>query len=367
MGEQCAAIGKKAMLLTGMGSAKKTGLYGKALHWLKEAGVLVTEQTGVKANPDISLVREAALACKKEGVEIIIAVGGGSVVDSAKAIAAGAVYDGDPWDFFTKKIRVKNPLPVGALLTLAATGSEMNGNVVISSRETEEKLGMYHPKLYPAFSILDPTLTYSVSPEQTAYGAADILSHLFEQYFHNVPQTSLQDGFAETIMKTVIESAAMAIGEPRNYGARANILWSSTLALNGLVGAGAKGDWACHMIEHELSAKYDIAHGAGLALIFPGWMKYVYKVNIKKFVQFAVKVWGIDPSGKSDEDIALAGIEATKNYFTKGLQLSANLGGYGINGSRLREMAISATRNGPLGSVMLLSAKDVEAIYREAL
>ncbi|VAX25099.1 NADH-dependent butanol dehydrogenase A [hydrothermal vent metagenome] len=355
------------MLLTGMGSVKKAGLYDKALHWLKEAGVAVTKQTGVKPNPDISLIREAALTCKKEGVDIIVAIGGGSVIDSAKAIAAGAMYDGDPWDFFTKKIRVRNPLPVGALLTLAATGSEMNGNVVISNRETEEKLGMYHPKLYPAFSILDPTLTYSVSAEQTAYGAVDILSHLFEQYFHSVPHASLQDGFAETIMQTVIKSAPLAIGEPLNYGARANILWSSTLALNGLVGAGVKGDWACHMIEHELSAKYDIAHGAGLALIFPAWMKHVYKANIGKFVQFAVKVWGIDPSGKSDEDIALAGIEATKNYFRKELQISVSLAGYGIDGSRLREMALSATKQGPLGSVMLLSAEDVEAIFQEAL
>ncbi|VAX22183.1 NADH-dependent butanol dehydrogenase A [hydrothermal vent metagenome] len=368
VGEETASIGKNVLFLTGGGSVKKAGLYDKVLALLAKAGCRVTEKSGIAPNPEIDSVREGAKLCRKEKIDVILAIGGGSVIDAAKAIAAGAIYDGDPWDFFDKKGSVDKPLKIGAVLTLSATGSEANGNTVVTNPETEEKRATYHPGLYPSFSILDPTLTFSVPREQTAYGAVDILSHVFEQYFHNVANTPLQDGAAEAIMRTVIDCAPVAMEEPDNYNARAQLMWASTLALNGLLSSGiTRGDWACHIMGHEFSAKYGLAHGASLSIMFPSWMKYVFKANPERFAQFSKNVWGVDISSLSVEEAAIAGIGATKDFFHNTLGLGVSLSDHGIDGSRIEEMTDSATKHAALGSFVPLSREDVVNIYQSAL
>ncbi|VAX22014.1 NADH-dependent butanol dehydrogenase A [hydrothermal vent metagenome] len=366
VGAETAAIGKKALLLTGGASVKKSGLYDKVLASLNEACVTVLEQSGIVPNPVIESVRKGATLCKNENIEIVLAVGGGSVIDTAKAIAAGATCDGDPWDFFKRSRVPEKPTPVGTILTLSATGSEANGNTVISNPETGEKRPFYHSTLFPRFSILDPAVTFTVPKNQTANGAIDILSHVFEQYFHNVKATPLQDGIAETIMRTVIANAPIAMEKPDDYDARANLMWSSTLALNGLLVSGAKGDWASHMIGHELSAKYGLAHGEALAIVFPNWMKRVYKINIAKFAKFAVNVWGLDKSTDAEE-LALGGIEATKRFFMETLGAKITLGEHAIDGSRIDEMAESAMGISSLGSLVTFKKSDLVKIYESCL
>jgi len=365
-GVETAALGNNVLLVTGEGSVQRTGLYDRVTASLLEAGVTIAHHSGIAPNPEIESVREGARICKENNIDAILAVGGGSVIDASKAIALSAIYDGDPWDFFSRKIKPQNPLPLGVILTLSATGSEANGNAVITNPETGEKLPMYHPGLYPAFSILDPTLTFSVPADQTAYGAVDIMSHVFEQYFHDIEATSIQDGVAETIMRAVIKSAPVALNNPDDYNARADLMWASTLALYGLIGAGAKGDWTCHMLEHELSAKYGIAHGAGLAIVFTSWMRCVVGKKTGRFKQYAVNVWGIDPAGKSDLEIAKEGVEATRSFFKDTLSVGVTLADYGINGSRIEEMADAtfAHKKGALGG---LDRDDLVEILKDAL
>lgn len=365
IGVETARIGKKALLLTGGASVRETGLYDKVLVSLNEAGVAVVEQSGIVPNPTIESVRKGAKLCKTKNVDIVLAVGGGSVIDAAKAIAGGAVYDGDPWDFFKRTGIVKSSLPVGAILTLSATGSEANGNTVISSPDTEEKRPLYSPEFFPRFSILDPTTTFTVPANQTVNGAIDILSHVFEQYFHNVSSTPLQDGIAEAIMRTVIDNAPVAMIEPDNYDARANLMWASTLALNGLLASGTKGDWASHMIAHELSAKYGLAHGAALAIVFPSWMQRVHSVNLPKFAQFARNVWGLETP--DTKELALGGIEATKQFFATTLGAKITLGEHGIDHTRIDEMAESAMSLSKLGSLVTFEKNDLIEIYKSSL
>jgi hypothetical protein len=364
VGDETAALGKNVLLVTGGGSVHKSGLYKKITASLNKAGLLVTDHSGIAPNPEIESVRKGADICKEKKIDLVLAVGGGSVVDAAKTIALAAVYDGDPWDFFSQKIKPSNPLPLGVVLTLSATGSEANGNAVITNPKTGKKLPMYHPDLYPAFSILDPTLTFSVPADQTAYGAVDIMSHVFEQYFHDIKATSIQDGFAETVMRAVIRSAPVAKNRD-NYNARADLMWASTLALYGLIGTGAKGDWTCHMLEHELSAKYGIAHGAGLAVVFTSWMRHVVKRKTGRFKQYAVNVWGVDPSGKSDLEIAKQGVEMTRAFFKDILGVGVTLKDYGIDDTRIEEMANSTAtiKKGALGG---LDVNDLVEILKNA-
>ena len=361
------AIGKKVLVVIGKTSATRSGLRDTVRQLLQEAGCQVWVLTGVTPNPEIDSVRAGVKICRTKDIELVLAVGGGSVIDCTKAIAAGATSDGDPWEFFNKKRIPNNPLPIGVILTMSATGTEMNGNSVITNPDTNEKRPLFHPGLYPRFSILDPELTCSTPKDQTAYGAIDILSHVYEQYFHHDADCPIQDGFAETIMRTVIENAPMAIKTPDDYNVRANLMWASTVALNGWIGAGVKGDWACHMIEHELSARYGIAHGAGLAIVFPAWMKKVHKDNIPRFRRFAVVVWGIDPADKSDEAIAVEGIDAMVSFYKDQLDVGVTLSDYGIDDKYFEKMAASATRFGKLGSFKELSEKEIVEIYQDAL
>lgn len=366
LGELIEPYGKRILLVYGGGSIKKTGLYDDVMFQLREIGATVHELSGVEPNPRLSTVNRGIDICRTEDIEFILAVGGGSVLDASKAIAAGAVYNGDVWDFTIRKAVIQDALPLGTVLTLAATGSEMNGNAVITNWETKQKRGLGSKLVYPRFSILDPKLTYTVPRDQTVNGIVDIMSHVFEQYFTLTTDIPLQERLAESVLLTVIENGEKALEDGTDYDARANLLLAGTYALNGTLPNGVTTDWATHGIEHEVSAVYDIAHGAGLAILFPNWMKYVYKERISKFVQYAVRIWQIDPAGKSDDEIALAGIEATRAYFTR-IGAPATLGEVGIGDEHLERMAEEATRFGPIGSFKLLSQDDVLSILKASL
>lgn len=366
LGSLVEPYGKKILLVYGGGSIKKSGLYDRVLSELAAIGATVHELPGVEPNPRLTTVHKGVDIVRAEGIEFILAVGGGSVIDAAKAVAAGAKYAGDPWDFTIGKARIEDALPLGTVLTLAATGSEMNGNAVISNWETKQKRGLGSKLVYPRFSILDPQLTYSVPRDQTVNGIVDIMSHVFEQYFTLTDGVPLQSRFAESVLLTVIENGEKALANGEDYEARANLLLAGTYALNGTLPNGVVTDWATHGIEHEVSAIYDIAHGAGLAIVFPNWMKYVYDAKPERFAQFAERVWGIDPSGKSADELALAGIQATRDYFTR-IGAPATLGELGIGAEQLDRMADEAVQFGPIGSFKKLEKADVKRILEMSL
>ncbi|MDQ6421800.1 iron-containing alcohol dehydrogenase [Paenibacillus sp. LHD-117] len=367
VGELTATYGRNVLLVYGGGSIKATGLYDQTIQLLKEAGITVHELPGIEPNPRLATVQKGIDICRKEGVDFILAVGGGSVIDASKAIAAGVPHEGDVWDFFVGKARIEKALPLGTILTLAATGSEMNGGMVISHWEEKLKRGSGSPLLYPKFSILDPTVTYSVPRNHTVYGSVDIMSHVFEQYFSLTENTPLQERFCESILQTVIENVEPALVNPSDAAARANLMWCGTMALNGgQISLGMQNDWATHGIEHEVSAIYDIPHGAGLAVIFPNWMKYVYKERVDRFAQYAERVWGIVRDGRSDDELALAGIEATRAFFTR-IGAESRLSEFGIGADQLDRMAEEAVRYHGLGAFKQLEKQDVRNILEMSL
>ncbi len=354
----------RVLLVYGGGSIIRSGLYDRIIEMLKDNGIFFAELSGVQPNPRIDSVRQGVELCRKHDLEMILAVCGGSVIDCGKVIAAAYYYDGDPWDFFTRNTRVTRALPIGAVLTIAATGSEMNGNAVINNDETKEKLGLFHPLLYPRFSLLDPTLTFTVPADQTAAGSADIMSHIFEQYFSPTPGTYVQDRMAEAMLKTCIHYSPIAIEEPDHYEARANLLWTSTLALNGLLSAGKATDWATHMIQHEVSALYDVTHGLGLAILTPHWMQYVLNEDtLPKFVQYARNVWQV--TAADDGQAAREGIDKTAQFFVS-LGLADRLSEVGVEENQIEEIARKATAYGSLGRMKKLDAGDVANILKAA-
>jgi alcohol dehydrogenase YqhD (iron-dependent ADH family) len=363
VGQLTAKYGKTILLVYGSGSVKKTGLYDKTISLLHEAGITVHELPNIEPNPRLTTVNKGIEICRAEGVDFILAVGGGSVIDAAKAIAAGVLYEGDVWDFFTGKAVIQDALPLGTILTLAATGSEMNGSSVVTNWEENLKRGAGSAHMYPKFSILDPTLTYTVPRNHTVNGSVDIMSHVFEQYFSLTENTPLQERFCESILQTVIENVEIAL----DAAARANLMWCGTIALNGgLISVGMANDWASHGIEHEVSAIYDIPHGAGLAVIFPNWMKYVHEERIDRFVQYATRVWGVNPEGKSDKEVALEGIQATRDFFTR-IGAESRLADFEIGSDKLDRMAEEAVRYGAIGSFKRLEKQDVKAILELSL
>ncbi|MBM3403919.1 MAG: iron-containing alcohol dehydrogenase [Bacteroidetes bacterium] len=366
LGRELSRYGNKVLVITGGGSAKRSGLLDHALRILKENNKQVWILDGIKPNPRLDSVYEGIKMCKTRQVELILAIGGGSVIDAAKAIAVGAATQHDIWDFYLRKLSVTKALPLGCMLTLAATGTEMNGNSVVTKWETREKNFISGSALFPKFSILDPTYTLTVPRDQTANGCVDMMVHVFEQYFSHTTDTPLQDRLCEGLMKTIIENALILAADPQDYTVRANILWCGTMALNELVGMGKKQDWATHIIEHELSAEYDIAHGAGLAILSPNWMAYVYKENKALFRQFAERVWDIQGNGKSEEEIILEGIRKTREFFVS-IGAPATLEDAGIDESKISLMAARAVRFGPVGSMKKLGKEDVETILRNAL
>lgn len=358
--------GSKVLLVYGGGSIKKSGLYDRVVAILQELGVKITELAGVEPNPRLSTVHRGVELCQSEGIDLVLAVGGGSVLDCAKAIAVGAKYDGDMWDFAERKAAPVDALPLGTVLTMAATGSEMNGNSVITNEETQEKLGWGSKLAYPVFSILEPANTVTLPKEQTVYGMVDIMSHVFEHYFHHTPNTPVQDGFCETVLRTVIETAPLLINDLENETYRETILYCGTMALNGVLNMGLSGDWATHNIEHAVSAVYDIPHGGGLAILFPNWMKHVMHHDIARFKRLAIQVFEVDPAGKSDEEIAEAGIEALRAFWDS-IGAPGRLSDYQIDDSKLELMADKAVRFGAFGNFAQLEKQDVLDIYRSSL
>ncbi|MDR0271161.1 iron-containing alcohol dehydrogenase [Paenibacillus sp.] len=358
--------GKHILLVYGGGSIKRSGLYDNVNAILKEIGAQVTELSGVDPNPRLSTVHKGVALCRENNIELILAVGGGSVIDCAKAIAVGAKYDGDMWDFVERKTTPKDALPLGTVLTIAATGSEMNGGSVISNEETKEKMGWGSPYAYPAFSILDPVNTFTLPKDQTVYGMVDMMSHVLEHYFHTEENTPVQDGFCETILRTVIDTAPRLINNLENYEDRSTIMYCGTMALNGMLNMGYAGDWATHNIEHAVSAVYDIPHGGGLAILFPSWMKYNLSTNPERFKKLAINVFGIDPAGKSAEQVGEEGIQALRDFWIS-IGAPSRLADYDIDDSQIGIMAEKTVRFGPFGNFRKLNKEDVVEIYKMSL
>ncbi|MDD7795461.1 iron-containing alcohol dehydrogenase [Clostridium sp. 'White wine YQ'] len=356
----------KVLVVYGGGSIKRSGLYDKVIELLKGNNIEYWELSGVEPNPRITSVREGVKICKDNNIELVLAVGGGSSIDCAKVIAAGYYYEGDSWDIVKDPRKITNVLPLASILTLSATGSEMDAGAVISNLDTNEKLGTGHPLMAPKFSILDPTYTFTVPASQTAAGTADIMSHIFEVYFSRTKEAYLQNRMAEALLKTCIKYGPIAMEEPENYEARANLMWASSLAINGLLSYGKRTEWSVHAMEHELSAFYDITHGVGLAILTPHWMKYILNEDtLDNFVQYGVNVWGIDE--KEDKvSIANKAIEKTREYFNE-LGIPSRLSQVGIDSEKLEIMANQATRRGDLGNLRPLNSQDVLNIYKLAL
>ena len=306
---------QKVLLHYGGGSAQRSGLLDRVRAALEAEGVAFIELGGVAPNPRLSLVRRGIALCRREGVDFILAVGGGSVIDSAKAIGYGVTNEGDVWDFYDRRRQATACLPVGVVLTIAAAGSEMSYSSVITKDEGGIKRSYNDDICRPRFAVMNPELTVTLPPYQTASGCVDILMHTMERYFTPNGTMELTDSLAEGLMRTVMKNAVILRDDPANYDARAEIMWASSLSHNGLTGCGSDGgDWACHGLEHEMGGMFDVTHGAGLAAVWGSWARYVYRDCLDRFVRFAVNVMGADGSG-APEDIALRGIEAMENFY----------------------------------------------------
>ncbi|MSO00458.1 butanol dehydrogenase [Bacillus paralicheniformis] len=361
--------GKNVLLVYGGGSIKKNGLYDEVTRVLKEEGADTHELSGVEPNPRLATVKKGIELCARHDIDFLLAVGGGSVIDCTKAIAAGAKYDSDPWDIFSKKTTAKDALPFGTILTLAATGSEMNPDSVITNWETNEKYVWGSDVTHPKFSILDPENTFSVPENQTVYGIVDMMSHVFEQYFHNVKNTPLQDRMCFSVLQTVIETAPKLLEDLQNYEHRETILYAGTIALNGTLQMGYFGDWASHTMEHAVSAVYDIPHAGGLAILFPNWMRYTLDTNVSRFKALMLNMFDIDTEGKTDKDIALEGIDKLSAFWTS-LGAPSRLADYGIGEEKLdliADIAAKEIEHGGFANFQKLNKDDVLAILRASL
>ncbi|MGN1403794.1 MAG: iron-containing alcohol dehydrogenase [Ruminococcus sp.] len=358
--------GNKVLLVYGGGSIKRSGLYDNAMKILTDTGLSVTELSGVEPNPRIESVRKGVTLCKENAIDMVLAIGGGSAIDCAKVVAAGACYDGDPWDLVLDGEKIKAALPVYTVLTLSATGSEMDQFAVISDLSKNEKWGTGSDLVKPVMSILDPSYTFTVSPKQTAAGTADMMSHTFENYFTNVKGAGLQAFLCEAVLKTCIQNGPVALHEPENYDARANLMWASSLAINGLLDGGAEVGWCVHPMEHELSAFYDITHGEGLAILTPVWMRFVLQKDPSKTAQIAAygrNVWNLQGE---DTAVANEAIDKTAAFFFDTMQMPANLRAVGITEkTHFEEMAVKAAA-GCEGSFVPLTKEDIVSIFEAA-
>jgi alcohol dehydrogenase YqhD (iron-dependent ADH family) len=364
------------------GHVQKSGLVDKIKKNLTDAGLKWVELTGVQANPRVSLVRKGIELCRKENAGLILAIGGGSAMDSAKGIAVGAFYDGDVWDFYARKLPAVQALPVGAVVTIPASGSEDSTSSVVTNEELNWKQGLSAECIRPAFAILNPELTYSLPPYQTACGVVDILAHIMERYFTREPHVEVTDGMAEGVMRAVIRNAGTIFsGEnhyagANDYGARAEIMLAGALAHNNIYGLGRVQDWASHHMEHELSAFYDIAHGAGLAIIFPAWMMYNIKLDWGKrdekgnplnarFARFAEQIFGVDGAYYDADQVALEGMNRLKEFY-RSIGMPVSFKDAGLPTDKIPDMARGMVRFGPDGGYRPLDAPQIEAIYHIA-
>ena len=367
LGDELKRFGNRVLLTYGGGSIKKTGLYDRVTAEIRRAGLELFELSGIEPNPRVDSVRKGAELCRREKIDVLLAVGGGSVIDATKFIGAGTFYDGDPWELSTGKGEIKACLPIVTVLTLSATGSEMDMGGVISNPETKDKLGRLDPHMLPKVSFLDPVNTYTVSAYQTACGSADILSHLFEVYFNMQPDLYMLDCFMEGLMKTVIRYTPVAIEKPDDYEARANLMWASSWAINGFVNGGKEQEWTCHPIEHEVSAIYDITHGLGLAIITPRWMEYCLdETTVSKSRQFAVNVFGIDEN-EPPMSAAKAAIAKLSDFLFGTLGLKSTFSALGIDDSNFALMARKACEGKAIHGFKTLTPDDVEKILRMCL
>ncbi|GIO19104.1 putative NADH-dependent butanol dehydrogenase 1 [Oceanobacillus oncorhynchi subsp. incaldanensis] len=360
--------GSRILIVYGGGSIKRNGIYDRVLEELKKINAEVFELSGVEPNPRISTVRKGVGICREQRIDFILAIGGGSTIDCSKAIAVGAVTDADMWDVVTKKEKPAGALPFGTILTLAATGSEMNSGSVITNWETNEKHGWGSPYTYPKFSILDPVHTFSVPRDQTIYGLVDMMSHVLEHYFHHEENTPIQDRWCEGILLTLIDVGPKLLADPENYAYRSTAMLGGTLALNNMLNLGYRGDWATHNLEHAVSAVHDIPHGGGLAILFPNWMRYVLdESNVHRFKQLAVRVFDVDTIGKSDKVVALEGIDKLREFWNE-LGAPSKLADYDIDESTLEEMAEkTVVANPTFGNYRALTKKDSLEIFKESL
>ena len=362
--------GHKVLVHYGGKSAQKSGLLDKICGLLRDGGVDFVCLGGVVPNPRLSLVHQGIDLCRQEGVDFILAIGGGSVIDSAKAIACGVPYDGEVWDFYLGKASPKCYLPVACVLTIPAAGSEMSESSVITNEDGDVKLGYSNQLSRPKFAIMNPVRTFTLPPYQTAAGVTDMIMHTMERYFSHDDDMDLTDAIAEALMRDLMDNVFKVLADPEDYRARAQIMWGGSLAHNDLTGCGLTGDWATHEIEHELSGMFDVTHGAGLAAIWPSWARYVYKENVSRFVRFAVNVLGVPQDFTDPEGTAIKGIEAMERFYHAiGMPINIHeLIGKEVSDAEIKEMARKCTRGHKItqGSFKVLGSEDIEAIYRMA-
>lgn len=367
LGQELKKYGTRVLLTYGGGSIKSMGLYDKIVAEIEQSGLELFELSGIEPNPRIDSVRKGAQICKDKKIDVLLAVGGGSTLDATKYIAAGACVEHDPWDFFSKWAPIEQALPVVTVLTLAATGSEMNMGGVISNPETQDKIGRLAAPLLPKASFLDPSNTYTVSRYQTACGAADMMSHIIEVYFNRNQDLYMLDCFMEGMMKTIIKYAPIAMEKPDDYEARANLMWASSWAINGFINGGKQQEWSCHPMEHEVSAIYDITHGLGLAILTPRWMEYCLdETTAFKYYQFGVNVFGIDAS-LPEMDVAKQSIERLKEFLFGTLELHSTFIEIGIDEKHFEVMAEKSCAGGVLSGFKPLKKKDIEMIFQMCL
>ena len=367
IGNECIKYCKKALIVRSNGKHMETSnLMPTIIESLHNNNIEFIELYGIVPNPTIDKVREGVAICKKENIDMILAVGGGSVIDTAKAIAAGANYEGDAWDLFTQNIEIENALPVGVVLTIAAAGSEGSIGAVITNPETNSKYDILSPLLRPNFAILNPELTLTLPNYQTFCGVVDILAHAMERYFTNTQNVELTDRMGEALMKTVVNNGLKLVENPKDYAARSEIMWASTLAHNGLLDTGRNSCWASHMIGTELSAYYNVAHGASLSVIIPSWMKYVYKEDTVRFARFASEVFDVEYDKDNLELTALKGIEEITKFF-KTINMPTTMKELEIlDDSKFEAMATQATRFGNIGCIKSLDKNDIINILNMA-
>jgi alcohol dehydrogenase YqhD (iron-dependent ADH family) len=345
---------------------RKSGLLDRVVVSLEQSGMMIYELAGVKPNPRVSLVREGIEMVRQNKIDFILAIGGGSVIDSSKAIAFGAPYTGDVWDFFSGRAEVKETLPVGVILTIPAAGSESSGSAVITNEDGWYKRSIDGvDSIRPKFAIMNPELTYTLPTYQTASGACDIMSHVMERYFSVTPHVDLTDKLCEGILKAVMKNLLLVLKEPDDYDSRAEIMWAGSIAHSDIVGTGRSPAWACHKIEHELGGIYDVAHGAGLTAIMPSWMRYVYKDRLEMFIKFAMRVWDVEYNFDDPEKTAVEGIDRLELFF-KRVGMPVTLSELGIADERFRELASKCVEDGPVGWFRPLEMEDVIKVLQMA-
>lgn len=357
--------GQTVMLAYGGGSIKKNGVYDEVMESLNKAGLNVIEFSGIMANPTYAKVQEGAKLARENGVDLILAIGGGSVMDCCKAISMAAVYDGDIWtDFWARPGIIDfDPLPLGVIVTVAGTGSEMNGGAVITNEELKIKTGRDYPKCNAKFALMDPTYTFSVPQKQMVSGGFDILSHIMETYFSEPDEENVSDDISEALMRGVIRDLRASIQNPENYTARSNLMWESTMAENRIIKLGKRMDFECHQMEHQLGAYTNCNHGAGLAVLHPVYYRHIYKDGLSKFQKFAINVWGISPEGKTGEGLARAGIEALAD-FIKEIGLPTTLRELGVNESTDLKVIADSCNLAP-GSYKKMTHEEILKIFQE--